>query len=555
MTKRAALYTSFIVCFALAAFAANWISGTIVPAREALPPVLKSNRKVLLVPLDSRPPCTSFVADIGRIAGVEIMLPPSPLMDNYQQPADQYKLRQWLSDNFRQADAVIVATDMLIHGGLLASRHARGSDQDIADTLTLLRHIHEAAPEKPLYAFSIIPRLLLADSNEGKPWQKPLMNYSILHDQVRIFENPVDIKKLHNLELIIPPQFITRYQALYEQNLSVNKSLVDLVNQGVLARLVLGQDDGQPFGLPNQIKEKLSQYVLQSPAAEKIQITRGTDEVALTLLGHYANYVRQYTPQVYVAWSHPSVPPMVMPFMPHSVIRTVEEKLTIIGADAASSPQTADFILYVHAGSRQTGPRQLARAAMEIKELIAAGHQVAVVDLTENYFAQETLLPYCIQNGTDLTKLAAYAGWNTTSNSIGTALTQAAAWSGRQRELEPKDMFGLYGLQLAFLLERFLDDWYFQKSIQPAINAELRAVGANPYQLRTQYHRTAKRINRFLKNEADQLYRQVLADRRIHMGGDEYRIISLTVSSSIPWDRTFEIDLIAVPSYVQIQKK
>ena len=176
MTKRAALYTSFIVCFALAAFAANWISGTIVPAREALPPVLKSNRKVLLVPLDSRPPCTSFVADIGRIAGVEIMLPPSPLMDNYQQPADQYKLRQWLSDNFRQADAVIVATDMLIHGGLLASRHARGSDQDIADTLTLLRHIHSAAPEKPMYVVSIIPRLLLADSNEGMAWQKPLMN-------------------------------------------------------------------------------------------------------------------------------------------------------------------------------------------------------------------------------------------------------------------------------------------------------------------------------------------------------------------------------------------
>ena len=555
MTKRAALFTSFIICIALAAFAANWFSGTIVPAREVFPPALKPIRKVLLIPLDSRPPCTAFVADIGKIAGVEIIMPPSHLMDNYQQPADQHKLRQWLADNFRQADAVIVAADMLIHGGLLASRHARGSGQDVADTLTLLRHIHSAAPEKPMYVFSIIPRLLLADSNEGMAWQKPLMNYSMLHDQVRVFENPADIKKLHSLELIIPPRFITRYQALYEQNLSVNKSLVDLVNQGVLTRLVLGQDDGQPFGLPNQIKEKLSQYVVQSPAADKIQITRGTDEVALTLLGHYANHIRQYTPQVYVAWSHPSVPPMVMPFMPHSVIRTVEEKLTIIGAAATSSPQTADFILYVHAGSRQTGTQHLERAAAQIKELVAAGYQVAVVDLTESYFAHETLLPYCIQNGTDLTKLAAYAGWNTTSNSIGTALTQAAVWSGRQRTVESEDLFGLYELQLAFLLNRFFDDWYFQKNIQPVINDELRSVGANPYQLRTHYHRTAKRINRFLKNEAQQFYRQVLSGRRIHLGGDEYRIISLAVSASLPWDRTFEIDVTAVPSYVQIQKK
>ena len=48
----------------------------------------KMERRVLLLPLDSRPPCLDFVADLGRIAGVEIIAPPEDILDYYTKPGD-----------------------------------------------------------------------------------------------------------------------------------------------------------------------------------------------------------------------------------------------------------------------------------------------------------------------------------------------------------------------------------------------------------------------------------------------------------------------------------
>ena len=43
-----------------------------------VPPVFPAaDRRVLLVPLDSRPPCGRFVQDAARIVGVEVVLPPA----------------------------------------------------------------------------------------------------------------------------------------------------------------------------------------------------------------------------------------------------------------------------------------------------------------------------------------------------------------------------------------------------------------------------------------------------------------------------------------------
>ena len=56
-----------------------------VPVPPDLPQTV---RRVLLVPLDSRPPCGRFVQDAARIAGVEVVLPPAELLDEYFRPGD-----------------------------------------------------------------------------------------------------------------------------------------------------------------------------------------------------------------------------------------------------------------------------------------------------------------------------------------------------------------------------------------------------------------------------------------------------------------------------------
>ncbi len=542
MVNRSALYNILIIILTVNTALFHSLYGTILPTTPVYPSLPATYRKVLLVPLDSRPPCIQFVVNLGRIAGVEIILPPLHLIDNYERPGNQSALRQWVADTVKQADAAIISSDMLIHGGLLASRNSHGTQQDVTATLELLSSVHNEKPDMPLYVFSIIPRLLLADSIAGSPWQKPLMDYSIIKHQASIFDNPLDVDKLRQWEKVIPPEFINRYLSLYDQNININKALIDLANNGILTSLTLGQDDGLSFGLPNLAKQKLAQYAEQnSSTPSRITITRGTDEVALTLLGHYVNRIRNYEPRIFVTWSHSSMPTMAMPYMPHSTARTVEEKIAMVGGRHVKKADEADFILFIHTGSSRSTPLQLTFAAKKIETYMQQGYPVALVDLTENYFAHETLLPYLIEKDLNLTKLAAYAGWNTTSNSIGTAITQGSIFTGTIRYESPKNHLSLYAAHLTFLINRFLDDWYYQKEIQPVINRDLKNAGANPYHLKKEYDITSDRINRLLKSKAESFFRRALTDKPIVIGAGEYRLHSISFDCKLPWDRTFEI--------------
>lgn len=560
MIKRTFVYLILIAVFTTTAVSLNFYFGTMLSGRPVYPTLLASKSKVLLIPLDSRPPCVQYVEQLARLAEIQLILPPAELLDNYNQPAQQKALRNWLSNAITEADAAIISTDMLIHGGLLASRNSRGTPQDITETMDLLQQLHAANPHIKLYAFSIIPRLLLADNHNNGDYQKLVLKYSVLKDQVSSFENPLDIKMLTNLEKKIPADILENYLALYQQNTQVNLKLVDLADKNVLAGLVLGQDDGQPFGLPNMEKQRLAHYVEQKEnLGNKVFITRGTDEVALTLLGRHANLINQYRPRIYVAYSQPSVAEMVMPFMPHSILQTVHEKIALVNGVTVSNLEDADFVLYIHAGSRKITQSTLTSAAKDITNLIRQGYKIALVDLSESYYANETVLPHLIKANADLTKLAAYAGWNTTSNSIGTAVTQGALFVGALQRADETNWLSLYTTQLTFLSERFVDDWYYQKDVQSVVNNELRAVKADPYNLGQYHGKTNELIGRMLDDRAQHFFRQNLAYRPIvffsSTGKQDYRLTALHIKTQLPWDRTFEVKLEPELSIVQVKSK
>ena len=139
---------------------------------------------LLLVPLDSRPPCTLMAQDLGRLASIDVILPPKELLDNYRTPANREKLSSWLSHNAGKCPEVI-SGDLLIHGGLLASRLPQGTVNDEQNFFKLL----QAMPSgEDITVFSIIPRLLVSDNLLPDAWyQWHLMRYSTLRDIVEQF--------------------------------------------------------------------------------------------------------------------------------------------------------------------------------------------------------------------------------------------------------------------------------------------------------------------------------------------------------------------------------
>lgn len=504
---------------------------------------------IVLVPLDSRPACTSFVVELANIAGIKLIVPPASLLDHYKAAGNTLALRGWLQQTAKTADAVIVSIDMLVHGGLLASRQSAGNDRDAQAVISLLTNLHQTRPDLPIYAFSIIPRLLIADNHHTAQYQKSMLKYSTLKDQVYTFENPVDIQELENLEQQLPPDLIAHYHTLYQKNIELNFALIGLARQKIITKLILGQDDGQPFGLPNIAKQRLKHFIgRQDNLDDRVAITRGTDEVALTIVGQIAARLNNYHPKVFVSYSNDSAAQTIMPYMPNSVATTVNEKIKLAGGMQAANIDEADFVLFVHIGTRANQHTVAPAAADTVKNLINQGYRVAVVDLSENFSASETIFPLLLQQNTTLNKLIAYAGWNTTSNSVGTAITQATIFTAAlSSRLNSDELLNLYKNNLEFLTARFLDDWYYLKEVQPAVNSRLQTSGIDPYQLGADYDGTDKNIGRIMHNKS----RLLLHSKAYHtpfavatpQGPVNLAVTALNIQTHLPWERTFELYL------------
>jgi len=126
------------------------------PLHAAMDNSIAGQRPLLLVPLDSRPPCREFVVNGGKIIGRTIVTPPTAYMDYYSKPGETAEMRRWLAEHMENADAVILSVDQLLSGGLLAAREAHISANDIDTLATYLRTLHAAHPSVPLHAAAVL---------------------------------------------------------------------------------------------------------------------------------------------------------------------------------------------------------------------------------------------------------------------------------------------------------------------------------------------------------------------------------------------------------------
>lgn len=339
--------------------------------------------KLILVPLDTRPPCQKMVIEAGKMAGIQIITPPSEMMDYYTKKGDTKKIQKWLMDNVDKSDGVIISIDQLLHGGLLASREA-GTKQDKSKALlNFMRDLKIKAKDKPIYAFNVLPRITPPPTLESD--SKKMIKISRLIDEISIFENEDDIKLLADLKEDIKQEDLDIYLDLFRRNTALNKELINLTKEGVITKLVIGQDDGEDFGIPNMEKKSLINYVHSLDInSDVVMITKGADEVALSLLANFIQAKTNYHPKVYVEYNDEKAMRTVMPFMAGSVGSTVEEKLILANAKKVNSPQEAGLILYVFIGNDENMSTQQ-KSALKIKKYLEEGKKVALVDLSKHF--------------------------------------------------------------------------------------------------------------------------------------------------------------------------
>ena len=513
-------------------------------------------RPILLVPLDSRPPCGAFVVNGGKIIGREVMTPPSELMDYYSMAGDTAAMRSWVAAHIHEADAAILSVDQLLSGGLLAAREAHISVEDIDALTAYLRDLHAAHPDVPLHAFYILPRAIPQDGIEGWRERRALLAYARLLGRAGAGLS-VDAEEMARLRAEIPDADLQKYLAHFDESTALAAMLITLTEEGTLTRLVLGQDDGEEFSVGNLKKAELSALLTQKNIApERAMIVHGADEIALSMLARMAiDDLRARggaPPRISLRYARDDMADAVFPFMAVSNDVTAREKISMLGGTLAPDDANSDLTLFIAAGDNDAdtlGTRTPSAAA--IHRLLSAEKSVALVDLSRHFRAEETLLPILTEKNVPVNALTAYAGWNTASNAIGTAVAEAVLYHcAMKNAATAEERERAAAANLAFLTGRMAEDEFYLKETIDRVNDALRRAGyANSADL--DLTRNWRWANDLLMNDLSRCMRSYESTAAFRMpviqNGMMLRVVRSNITAYYPWPRTFEVRLEAAP--------
>jgi hypothetical protein len=494
-----------------------------------------------------------MVQKLGRIVGLNVIVPPKELLDNYRHPANRKKLYEWLNNNISHYQKAIISADILLHGSLLQSRQTTVTPKEQQKFLQGLQKLRqENGMHTAIDIFSIIPRLLVSDELLPDRWyQFHLMRYSQLLDMTEINNDPYMTKELLEYQNKIPNNILAKYLALFKNSHQFNLALLEAAKKQqsqVPFNIVIGQDDASPFGLPHRNALQLQKFMQHEKLQHHTSITYGADEIASLLLTRYYLQQQKWQPKVYLQFATPNTEFMHMPYMAVSTDAAIRNQLQFVGAAITDDYQAADVILYIHCGDEKHLPQK--QQVQAISNILAQNKRLALVDLSANFNAEEMLLPYLLDEKVPVNHLCAYAGWNTFSNSSGTAIAQSLLFTGRLYELqkaksEPQQIAALYAQNLQFTIERMVEDYYYQKKLHPQLRPYLESFGITPTDLMPD----AKEQTEFSLQKKISLYSCYLLHSNLGRTPfyedkhNAYYLRDLAIGVRLPWNRIFEVSL------------
>lgn len=404
--------------------------------------------RLLALPLDARPVVREQVVQLMAAGGWELVVPPTAMLGHLRQPADRDALVRWITQEAPGVSGFVLALDMLVYGGLVPSRFIADDAQALGTRLDWLRTLRAAHPGKPLHAFASTMRISRSqDAQEEKPyWAEhglALWAWSYHQDRHVCLGLPEDEQAARTAAATVPEPIRADYLATRARNHALTRRMLRLVHEGVIDRLVLPQDDTAEFGLNIAERRALQAEVAALGLQDRVSVYPGADEVLHTAC---ARAVRQLSgqPALRVALSpmRPAALDILVPrYEDRPLAASVRSQVTAVGAQLVDDPGQADIVLALYTQGQAQGDWALqqplpAREPVDAAWLAGlaahrqAGRGVAVADLAyanggDPWFVQ------ALAKVLELRTLAAYAGWNTAGNTLGSSLAQAVLAHGR----------------------------------------------------------------------------------------------------------------------------
>jgi hypothetical protein len=494
---------------------------------------------------------------LAAIAGASVQLPPLEIRGNQRRGASQPDVLDWLTTAGQEADAIIASIEYVGYGNLIASRTSDSTTAEVLKRLSVLEHLSRSG--KRVYAFNLITRIPNADDCVEEPlyWGEygtRLYRYSQLLHRQRLGELASgDKEAMTALERQIPQDVRADWLQRRLRNHTVNLAVLDLLARNHLSFLLLTSDDTADWGLSSYEKSWLENWIsLLSPElVGRLLVHPGADEIGSALVARLISEVHGKRPVVCPVYAIPGGEKIVAPYEDRAVRHTVEGQIRACGAEVGSSPEDADILLGILPPSeRRTEFREEFAAEernlrqphyLRLFQMLGGwqrvGRSVALGDVAypngADPIAMEILLSPV--SPVDVAKLAAYGGWNTAGNTLGTVVAQAVCslFIGDDPERQRA--------HAAFLTHRFLEDYGYQV----VIRKEARAFCQKTFGRRDPNPIDPHEVSAVCQHIEAGLHRILTQELHPRGIGVDWQIAPQSVA--LPWRRTFEVDFDLLP--------
>ncbi|WP_274363020.1 DUF4127 family protein [Paenibacillus thermotolerans] len=508
---------------------------------------------IIYVPLDERPCNAKYPLQLAAMTDIPLLSPPSELLGKKKQAAEADRLSDWIARQIPDTSRLIVSVDMLVYGGIVPSRLHHLSEDECMKRLGRLREWKQINPSLKIYAFNLIMRAPAYNGSDEEPdyYQyhgRNINRFGWLRDKQQY--EPLTADEQQEWEAVqrdVPQEVLQDFLNRRKVNAKVNEETIKLVSEGIVDHLVIPLDDNAKYGFSPMEQRKLLFAAEELEVLDRVFIYPGADEIACTMFARVFCEMKHYVPSIFVRYSSTLGPTVIPKYEDRSLQESVKSHLTAAGAFMDDSSERCDAVLMVHSppvsqhevaetSDAYNGRHRSYYSEVHILEFAKAievyakrGKLVALADVALCNGADHSFMRFLKKKGL-LPSISAYAGWNTSGNSMGTVVAHAVIESYYRRpEAAGERSETQQAGSLIFYLARLLEDWGYQAIVRwdvaynvvPALGGDYFTVG-----------HIEEPVNEALKQKMERFAKEYLSELAPDLQLNHVHL---------PWKRMFEI--------------
>lgn len=495
-------------------------------------------KKVVYLPLDERPCNYDFCGFmVENNSEINLVTPKKSDLGFKKTPAEYLSVSGFLLRECLNADYLILAVDMLLYGGIVPSRLHYLSQEQIFERVDFIKTLKKNNPKLKVFAFSLVMRCPTYSCGDEEPdyyetFGEQIFLYGVNEHK---FSDNLIKKEQYEAEkakLSVPEKYLNDYLSRRKVNLAALLRTLKLVGNEIDEFLIL-QDDSNPYGFTALDQRTVKEFTQNENV--NVEVHSGADEGGLTLLARVLTRIKGYSPKICPIYPKDECKNVIPLFEDRAVFKNIRAQIEsaggVVADERAAGENEADIYLLCNlpAGKmqnidnlcgKQYDNRDLPAFVKKAENLAKSGKIVAVADIAYSN-GGDIKFAKMLSHSIGLLNLGGYAGWNTSSNTLGTVICQAI-------------FFYFYGgtqTHRRFTAERVYEDLSYCAHVRKYIwDNELEKLNCTYYNSNGQRgvvsERAEQLLNEFTSKEFPEIY-------------DAYKI----ADCYMPWSRLFEIGL------------